>query len=389
MAKGSRKWWYFFGIAAFIIYIFLSASSIPEETILKPRWITSVESNNPELSAGSESRWGFPVTLGDFSINNNSSPIPFNLGDRFGYIWDDGKYSINQIRKAYISMCDNNWAEYEAYPSSIQVNNAMGEPVITIEDPKGYPVFLDNRIFIIGTDQNSLISLGSDGKELWVHDFPAPITCIDAAGGFVLAGTLDGAVELIDSSGNQVFTPFEPGGSRLSVILGCAISRDSSRLAIISGIDDQRFLLLERSGGDGITIRPQTGVSGNTYRVIYHEFLPNGFRRPIHINFVDGDRKIAFERDGGIGIFDINSRTSTSIKLDGEILSIDNSGEGSYLFVITSQGSMQKRLIVIRYPAFIVNEAPFKSNNAFLARMDNTIYLGGDLTMASFKLEKK
>jgi len=98
---------------------------------------------------------------------------------------------------------------------------------------------------------------------------------------------------------------------------------------------------------------------------------------------------VAFERDGGLSIYDINSRQSTKVSLEGKIEILDTSGGEKYLFVITSQGPKQKRLIVIRYPAIIVNEAPFKSDNAFLARQDNVLYLGGDLTIVSFELEKK
>ena len=378
MAKENRKWWYILGVAVLVIYSFLAARPIPEETILKPRWITSLESN-------------YPVSLGDFSfpVNGEQEVLPFRLGDRYGYVGDDGKFTINQIRKGYISLSENNWAEYEALPSSIQVMNYRDEPVLTIEKANGYPLFLDNRIFMVGSEQNSITAIGSGGEELWTHDFPAPITCVDAAGGYVLAGTLDGAVELLDSSGNLVFAPFEPGGSRLSVILGCAISRDASQLAIISGIDEQRFLLLESAGGDPRPMQSQAGLSGDTYKVIYHEFLSSGFRRPVHISFVDNDNRVAFEREGGLGIYDIASRTSISLPLEGEIAQLDNSGGDRFLFVISSQGPGQKRFIAIRYPGTIVINAPFASDTAFLARRDNKLYIGGDSTLASLELGEK
>jgi hypothetical protein len=191
----------------------------------------------------------------------------------------------------------------------------------------------------------------------------------------VLAGTLDGAVELLDSLGNLAFTPFEPGGSRLSAILGCAISGDASRLAIISGIDNQRFLLLEHFG--------------DAYKVIYHEFLGVGFRRPVHISFIDKDGKVAFEREGGLGIYDIGSRTSTSLSLDGEITAMDNSGGDRFLYVITTQGPKAKRFIAVRFPGAIVINAPFKSESAFFARRGRNLYIGGDLIMASLELERK
>jgi hypothetical protein len=295
----------------FFIYVFAAAQPIPVETILVSRWLTSLESNYP-LSVGGSSPEAGP-------------PLVFELGERFGYVGDDGRFTINRIRKGYVSLSEDHWAEYDALPQTIQIMDPLDNTVLKIENPKGYPLFLDKKFFIIGPEQNTLTALDSEGNELWIYDFPAPLTCIDAAAGFVLVGTLDGTVELLNSQGRQAFTPFEPGGSRLSVILGCAISADASRLAIISGIDDQRFLLLEQSG--------------DTYRVVYHEFLTDGFRRAVHTAFIDSGSRVVFEREGGIGIYDISSRTSVNIPLDGDIAALDESGGDHLLFVITSQST--------------------------------------------------
>jgi hypothetical protein len=197
-------------------------------------------------------------------------------------------------------------------------------------------------------------------------------------------------VELLDSTGSLVFTPFEPGGSRLSVILGCAISQDASRLALISGVEKQRFLLLERSVAESRgQERRGTESPPDTYKVVHHEFLSDGFRRPVFVRFINDDAQIIFEREEGLGIFTISSRTSTKVNLEGEIMTLDDSGENGFLFLITSQGEDEKRFITIRHPGLIVNETPFKSKNTFLARQHNRLYLGGDLLMASFELEKK
>jgi hypothetical protein len=377
MAKGNKKWLYILGLTAFVIYIFIAPRSIPVETVLAPRWITSLESN-------------YPVNLQDISPDENELLIPFTLGNRFGYLADDGKFAINQIMDGYVSMSKNFWAEYEALPSSIKVMDPHSEEIFVIEAPKGYPLFLDNRSFIAGSEQNFITALSQTGEELWTHDFPAPLTCVDTAGGYLLAGTLDGAVELLDITGSLVFTPFEPGGSRISVILGCAISQDASRLALISGVEKQRFLLLERSGTERRGSESQgTERPTDTYKVVYHEFLSDGFRRPVFIRFINDDAQIIFEREEGMGIFTISSRTSTKINLEGEITALDDSGENGFLFLITSQGQNEKRFVAIRHPGLIVNETPFKSKNAFLARQHNRLYLGGDLLMASFDLEKK
>jgi len=376
MAKGNKKWLYTLGLAAFVIYIFIAPRSIPIETVLAPRWITSLESN-------------YPINFADISPDENELLLPFTLGNRFGYLADNGKFAINQIKNGYVSISENFWAEYEALPSSINVMDPHNEEIFVIEAPKGYPFFLDNRIFIVGSEQNSITTLNQAGEELWTHDFPAPLTCVDAAGGYFLAGTLDGVVELLDSRGSLVFTPFEPGGSRLSVILGCAISQDASRLAIISGVEKQRFLLLEQSKTERSKTEGNRTEGNDTYKVVYHEFLSDGFRRPVFIRFINDDTQVIFEREEGLGIFTIGSRTSTKVHLEGEITALDDSGENGFLFLITSQGQDEKRFVAIRHPGLIVNETPFKSKNAFLARRQDRLYLGGDLVMASFELEKK
>jgi hypothetical protein len=361
MAKGKKTYWLIPGIFVFLIYVFAAARPIPKETVLVPRWLSSLESN-------------FPVSL-EGNSREEAALIPFTLGNRFGYVEDNGYYVFNRIRKEKnLSISPYSWSEYETLPSSIDVFDSQTTPLMTINNPQGYPIFLDDRVFLVGSEQNSLSALDSKGEILWTYDSPAPLTCIDAASGYVLTGTLDGAVDLLNASGAQVFPSFEPGGSRLAVILGCAISRDGSRLAVISGIDNQRFLLLERSG--------------DTYRIVYHEFLSTGFRRAVHIRFIDNDSMVAFEREGGIGIYDTVSRTTINLALEGEITAMDT-GDNKYFFVICSQGQNVKSLVGIRLPGLVFLNAPFRSENVLLDRRNSKVYLGGDLSLVSFELGKK
>jgi len=107
MAKGNKKWLYIFGIAAFIIYIFAAPRSIPVETVLSPRWITSLESN-------------YPISFVDISPDENELLLPFILGNRFGYLGDDGKFAINQIMNGYVSLSKNSWVMRKFLLSKIQ-----------------------------------------------------------------------------------------------------------------------------------------------------------------------------------------------------------------------------------------------------------------------------
>lgn len=375
MAKEKKKIWLIAGIFCFIIYFFTAARPIPLETVLRPRWLSSLESDYPVPAGG---RLSETADVSDTGADTDFGVLfPFVLGSRFGYVDSNGRFSINQIKKGEIYLSENLWSEYETEPERIEVRDKLNEAAFTIEDPRGYPCFLDGRIFLVGSEQNSLSEIDGSGNVLWTYEFAAPLTCIDAAAGLVLTGSIDGVVELLDKTGKQVFF-FEPGGSRYATITGCVISRDASRLGIISGIDDQRFLMLERFDD-----------ANGEYQVVYHDFLEDGFRRPVHISFIDQDRRIIFEREGGVGVYEISSRKGTKIAMEGEIIEIDQAGGDGLFFVINSISAERKELVGLRLPGRVVMRAPFRSSGAFLGRSGSRLLVGGGSTLASFELEKK
>jgi len=361
--KIKKKYWIIGGIGIFFLYILAAPRPIPEETILIRRWVTSLESDYPMVVTGPGRESPGPEGY-----------LPFTLGNHYGYIGGDGKFLINGMKRGAVSVSDNYWAAYGPRPDRIEVFTPYNESVMTIEHPGGYPFFLDNRVFLLGSEQNSVTLLDQEGKEEWTYAFSGILTSIDAAAGFVLTGSLDGVVELIDSNGKQAILPIDPGGSRLSIILGCALSRDASRIAIISGIDDQRFLLYERSG--------------DTFKPIYHEFLTDGFRKPVAVTFIDNDSGVAYEREGGLGLYDIHRRVSLFIPLEGEIIALDGTGTEKLIFLLTAQEGNRKSFAAVRLPGSLIIQAPFRSRWAFLGRRGSRIYVGGDSKLASFGLGK-
>jgi hypothetical protein len=367
VAKVKRKHWITLGVSVFVIYLFGAAQPIPQEIILVPRWLSSLESDYSAAMAGE-----MPPAQGYL--------VPFTLGNRFGYADTRGQFVINRPVKSgaagrsAVSLSDERWAEFDAVPEALTIRNPQGEALTTIENSRGYPLFLDGKIFLIGDQQTSLSCADAAGSILWSYDFAAPLTGIDAAADLILTGSLDGTVELLDASGKRVFF-FEPGGSRLAVILAVRIAKDGSRLAIISGYDDQRFLMLERFG--------------DSYQVVYHEFLEDGFRHAVHLAFVENGAWVVFERQGGLGLYEIETRRSVKVPLPGTVIALDEQGADGLIFVVNALGGRSKALSALRLPGVVVMEAPFKSETAFFSRRDSEIYLGGGMTLASFALEKR
>jgi hypothetical protein len=368
----------------FIVYFLIAARPVPRETVLTHKWIKSL-ALNPQTDFMQDEN---DLTNNAFSVSGTL--IPFTLGPRFGYIDSLGQFAINRTMVNDVYLSPGMWTEYGAEPANIVINNILDDTKIRIENPRGYPVLLDDRVFILGSEQNSLSQIGENGNILWTYEFGAPITCIDAASGLVVTGSLDGAVEVFNSDGERIYY-FEPGGSRYSVILGCAISKDGSHIGIVCGIEQQRFLMFERFGS-----------AGGEYKIIYHEFLETGFRRPVYVLFIDDDRRIVFERSGGIGCYTIKSRRGIFIPLDGRIAAVDGSGDQGFFFLITTHPGQEKRLTGIQFPqerltGFSENpgldsiflKASFKSDNVFLGRTGSTVVAGGGDALISFYLEEK
>ena len=124
--------------------------------------------------------------------------------------------------------------------------------------------------------------------------------------------------------------------------------------------------------------------------------------------FIDDDRRVVFEREGGVNCFNIRSRRSIFIPLAGEVAAIEKSGDNGMLFLITKRmfQPMQNELIGIRllgernisalqngnsYPVFI--RAPFRSEDVYLDRqktgLGSVLIAGGGDALISFDLEKK
>ncbi|MDR0403142.1 MAG: WD40 repeat domain-containing protein [Treponema sp.] len=362
MAKEKKILFFFVGAFVFLLYILVAAQPIPPETVLVNNWFKDLES--------------------DFDAEENASPggsfaVPFVLGSRFGYVGAEGSLALNRTAENYVSISEKYWSEYEPAPEELVIQTMPGGGEIRISPAKGYPVFLDGRIFIISKDQCSLSELDGSGETLWHYDFAAPITSFDASGGYVLAGTLDGMVELLDGEGKTLFPSYAPS-ARITVILGCRISSDGSKLALVAGIDQQRFIFLERYGD-------------NDYRVTYHEFLKGqAFRREVHMAFVNNDSTVVFEQEEGLGVFDVKTRTRTTLPLDGTITAMDETGEDGFLFLVTGEksGASRKRLIVLKLPGKALANVPFTSENVFLARRGKELFIGGGMTLASFTLDR-
>jgi hypothetical protein len=69
---------------------------------------------------------------------------------------------------------------------------------------------------------------------------------------------------------------------------------------------------------------------------------------------------------------------------------MDDTGDDGLLFLVTAgrSGASQKRLIALDLPGKVLVNVPFTSENTFLTRRGNKLFIGGGMTLASFSLDR-
>jgi hypothetical protein len=342
---------------AALCYAFAATSPVTEEEVLTKGWLRSYESAYPESSASEQL-------------------FPFETAARFGYFDAEGKFTLSRLKNKKLSISDKVFAEYDAVPQEIEIRDKRDQPLSTLPEPQGYPLFLNDRIYLVSFEQNAISALSPDNELHWNYVFTAPLTCVAGADGYLLTGTLNGAIELVDENGKRVFF-FETGGSRITCVYGVAVSDDLSHFAVVSGVDNQRILIFERYAG--------------SYRIVFHEFTGLGKRRPVRVIF--GGNRVFYEHDNGLGIYEIKTRANRLIPLDGEISALAGYGGGSNtdtdrVYLVMTKDGVQW-LLAVDYPATVTMRVPFKSAEVFLRRRDKQLFVGTERTLVSFMLERK
>lgn len=352
--------WIFFAVLAAIVYFFVAARPLGKELTFTPKWIADLGS--PAAAA------------------SDSAARPFSLAGRYGYFRADGKLLFSAKAADRVAVSSGFFAEYGSKGDPIAFRRGDGKDAFTLKDP-GLPAFVSDRLFLFSTDGTGVASYSASGVRRWSRDSSSVITCFAANGSDAVLGGLDGRLVVISPDGSLAFD-YSPGGSRLRVITGCAISADSSMIALVCGVDKQRFILLERRN-DG-------------YRVAYHAYLKSDFRRRVFVNFSDDGRYVLYEKDGGLAVMDVKTRKTRGIAVSGAVKAVRQSASGDFFLILSEDGSAAAtgsalsnscaRLKVVRAPDTEVMGASFSASGFFLDRSGPSIFVGGDDRIVSFEM---
>ena len=344
-------------ILALVLYIFLCSEPLSPELSAIPRWKTVLYSSGGENPAS-----------GSASGSQVTQQIAFLSGGRFGYFHADGTV-------AYMSESKGNVAISDASYISIPVNGTGGilksSNNVEIAALKAVsPFFVSGRLYSAKADGTGVTSFDEHGLERWSYIFPCQISAFASGEALSVGGTIDGWLEGVDKNGKKVFS-FSPGGSRLPVILGAAVSGSGDWIAAVSGIDRQRLVVLGRGGAD--------------YRVMSHRFLESDFREPIRIVIMEDDTHVLYRRNDGVGVWSVDGKVDEVLPVLAEDFEVSIDPDHRIALLAARQGKA-KSITVFRTPSTLLGTINLPDSSDFIRIQGSSIYFGGPTWIARLDL---
>jgi len=328
----------------FLVYFFGFAQALNLELVLNPTWVTTISEQNEFL----------PNT-------SKSTPIPFALGSYYGYFATDGKLLNAKQIDSGIAISDDAFVSYPKTPDSLSILSPSNSLLGSVPT-RAYPYFDKGRLFFIQEDKSGVFETTLSGQKIFQKDFSSIITAFNTNTTVSAVGLLEGKLEILDEKG-AVISTFSPGGSRLPVILGTAVSPNSNFVAAISGVDPERLLVLSKR---------KTG-----YQVLFHELLPSNFRRPVQLAFSSDSAYLFYEQENTICILDLEKRTTQRFVYSGNLKTLSVNKENDLIFIL-SGNSNTANISAFKAPGAKLLATTIHGSEFYLRQKDNSIYIGVD-----------
>jgi hypothetical protein len=344
---------FFAAVAVILLYFILFPHPLGTELVAHPAWAINLplaESLPPGGRSADRDGDGGLVAA-------------FHLGDLFGFVDPSGRLLHAERALFRVALSNRGFVNYTRIGSDWVLRDPGGERLFSFAG-RGYPLASadGNRVFVVKTDLTGVQELDGNGEVLWSRDFPSMLASVSVEGKHLLAGLIDGSLELVDATGAAVFTHV-PAGSRIPVILAVAAAPDGSHLAAVSGIDRQWLIVLARKGA--------------SYAEVSRSVLPVEFRKELRLAFSPDSRYLALEGDGMAGLYDPASRRLSWIQLEGALAGVSFLGTGRAAALLAGAGS-DWRLTIAAPPESVLCGQSFSGKAAFVGSLDGQILLAVD-----------
>jgi hypothetical protein len=275
-----------------VAYFLLFPHPLGREVVLRARWRVALPAEDAPVA-------GRARTVAA------SGAAPFQLDDLYGFVTPDGALASLERTPFRVALSRRGAIAFARVGGTWVLDGPTGQALATFSGD-GYPL-LDpggDRLFLVKTDLTGLRELGEGGEPAWTRDFPSMLTSLAIAGDWMVAGTLDGSVALVDRQGAVAFTD-APAGSRIPATFGVAVTADGERFAAVTGVGPQLLQIWRRSrDGYGVSARMPLGTD---------------FRREVRMAFAPDGRSLACEALDGILIVAVATGGRRLVPLRGRV----------------------------------------------------------------------
>ena len=356
---------FFIAVVVIILYFILFPHPLGRELVARPAWTLSLPAAESLPPGGRSPDSSAEDGRSDASQRPDASQrlAAFQLGDIFGYVGPSGRLVHVEKTLFRVALSEAGFVNYTRIGSDWVLRDPAGERLFSFAG-RGYPMASGDgaRVFVVKTDLTGLQEVDRSGEVLWNRDFPSMLTSVSIEGDHLLAGLMDGSLELLDRTGAAVFT-HATSGSRIPVILAAAVSSDGSRLACLCGIDPQVLTVL--------------GKKGASFAETSRTLLSAEFRKEVRLLFSPDSRYLVLEGDGAAGLADPGSRELSWTPLGGSLTGVSFLGRARAAALL-ARGESSWRLTIAAPLSSVLCAASFRATAAFLGSVDGQILLGID-----------
>jgi len=294
---------FIFSLILFIFYFILFPYTTEKEISVKPLIVHNLEQE---------------TTPSD--ILSEEELYSFKTGNFFGYLDKNGNVLFKDTVLYNVALSDYGFINYSSIQNENQTlvfMNPGGNYIQSFNLP-GYPFFSDNgkRLFIIKIDATGFREVAYDGDEIWSAGFASIITSFSANEEYVVVGLLNGMIKVFSRSGECIYS-YLSDESRLSVMYGTAISRNSRTITALSGIDPQNLLVFRKG-------------SMNYNNPVKKEIIQE-IRRAGYIDYTYKDKYLLFESGDGMNAMDMRSLHINILPEQNKLTCVDHHKNNQYI----------------------------------------------------------
>lgn len=302
--------------------------------------------------------------------NMPDNKIPFIYKNRAGYFSTDLKEAWGMDIFDGITLLSDSYINTSREKEMIQIRDLQGNIKYSVED-RGYPFSIKDRLFIISRDRKSVSEI-VNGEKIWTKGFNYIITSIDANKNSVVLGFMRGFFMVLDSGG-KIFFKYEPGGSRISIIYSVVISGDDRYVAIVSGLDPQRFILYEKRDAE--------------YKPLYALNLKEEVKKSLKVFITSDNRSVFVESSQGFYIIDIDSKLSTFIDTEYSLKNVQYM-PGLDLYMVHSGAVNYNNVKLLTLDYRVLLEKNFVGESVSISTLGRSIYIVIDNSVVKLDIKE-